>query len=107
MLQFLIGTNIPFMKYRRFAYMFSGAWVLATIIWLVIHGGPHYSVDFTGGTLLQIRTNQPVQADQVRHAVDAAGYHGFELQQMVGDAHNEFMIRLQTSSGQADPFPAI
>jgi preprotein translocase SecF subunit len=106
MLQFLIGTNFPFMKYRRFAYMFSGAWVLATIIWLVAHGGPRYSVDFTGGTLLQIRTSQAVQPDQVRHAVDAAGYRGSELQQVVGDEHNEFMIRLQASSGQ-DPFPAI
>jgi len=106
MLQFLIGTNFPFMKYRRFAYMFSGAWILATIIWLVMHGGPRYSVDFTGGTLLQIRTSQAVQPDQVRHALDEAGYRGSELQQVVGDEHNEFMIRLQAASGQ-DPFPAI
>jgi preprotein translocase SecF subunit len=106
MLQFLIGTHFPFMKYRRFAYMFSSAWVLATIIWLVMHGGPRYSVDFTGGTLLQVRTSQSVPADQVRHALDEAGYRGSELQQMVGEAHNEFMIRIKTTTGQ-DPFPAI
>jgi len=48
------------MQYRRFAYMFSGAFVLATVVWLVVHGGPKYSVDFTGGTLLQIRTSRVV-----------------------------------------------
>src|SRR6185503_11337629 len=106
MFQLLIGTNLPFMKYRRYAYLFSGAWVLATIVWLVIHGGPRYSVDFTGGTLLQVRTSQSVPTDEVRKAVDQAGFHGAELQQVVGEQQNEFMIRLQTSTGQ-DPFPPI
>ena len=49
MLQMLIGTNIPFMQYRRFAYLFSAVLLAASIGWLVIHGGPYLSVDFTGG----------------------------------------------------------
>ena len=45
----LIGTtNIAFMKYRRLAYVFSGALVVATIGWLVVHRGPRLSVDFAG-----------------------------------------------------------
>ena len=31
MLQMLIGTNLPFMQYRRFAYLFSAVLVVATI----------------------------------------------------------------------------
>jgi preprotein translocase SecF subunit len=98
MFQLLIGTDIPFMKYRRFAYMFSSAFVLATVIWLVVHGGPKYSVDFTGGTLLQIRTSQVVPADRVREALDGAGFHGVELQQMAGTSRDEYMLRLKTES---------
>src|SRR5437763_1981362 len=106
MLQMLIGTNIPFMRYRRFAYVFSGSIILATIVWLVVHGGPRYSVDFTGGELLQVRTSQVLAADQVREALDAAGMHGAELQQMAGESRNEFLIRLKVSQGR-DVFPLV
>jgi preprotein translocase SecF subunit len=106
-LQFLIGTNIPFMRYRRIAYMFSGTLILATAVWLVMHGGPRYSVDFTGGTLIQIRTpGHVLQADQVRQALDAGGFRGFELQQMAGANKDEFLLRLKEQGGQ-DPFPQI
>ncbi len=106
MFQLLIGTDIPFMKFRRFAYMFSSAFILATVIWLVVHGGPKYSVDFTGGTLLQIRSNQVVPADQVRHALDEAGFKGVELQQMTGENRNEYMLRMQTES-EHDLFTSV
>ena len=106
MLQLLVGTNIPFMKYRRFAYFLSGGLVLATAVWLVIHGGPRYSVDFTGGTLLQIRTSQVLPAEQVRAALDAGGFRGVELQQMAGEDRTEYLIRMRTA-GEGDPFPGI
>jgi len=107
MLQMLVNTNIPFMRYRRIAYMFSSAIVLATTIWLVVHGGPRYSVDFTGGNLLQIRLSQILPADQVRTALDAGGFHGVELQQMTGENRNEFLLRMKEEPGQRDLFGEI
>lgn len=105
MFQLLIGTDIPFMKYRRIAYMFSGAIILATIVWLVVHGGPRYSVDFTGGVLLEVRTSAPVSADEVRRALDAGGVRGVELQQ--GESPSTFLIREQVSGDIRDLFPAV
>jgi preprotein translocase SecF subunit len=105
MLQVLIGTNIPFMRYRRLAYGFSGALVLATAVWLLVNRGPLLSVDFSGGSVLQIRTSQVLPADGVREALDAAGLRGVELQQMTGQSRNEFLLRFK-SEGQ-DPFPTI
>ena len=107
MFQLLIGTNLPFMKYRRIPYLFSGALVVATIAWLVVNGGPRYSVDFTGGTLLQVRLGRVVPADQVRHALDAAGIRGVELQQMTGENKDEFMIRVQQTESQGDIFTRV
>jgi preprotein translocase SecF subunit len=102
MLQMLIGTSIPFMKYRRWAYLLSSALILATIVWLVVHGRPYYSVDFTGGTVLQIRTSQLLQADQVRKALDRAGFRGFELQQMTGqETQAEYLLRFRGEVGDA------
>ena len=106
MLQLLINTNIPFMRYRRIAYVFSGALIVATAVWLVVHGGPRYGVDFTGGTLLQVRVSRELPADDVRHAIDAAGFHGAELQQMTGQSRNEYLVRLKQGDGQ-DPYERI
>jgi preprotein translocase SecF subunit len=106
MFQLLIGTQIEFMRRRRIAYVLSGGLVLATAIWLVVHGGPHYSVDFTGGTLLQIRTSRIVPADQVRQALDGAGYHGVELQQMTGEHQDEYLLRVKTES-ERDLFAGV
>ena len=105
MIQILHDTNIHFMKYRRYFYGFSTAVVLATVAWLVIHGGPRYSVDFTGGTLLQIQTAKPIPADEVRKALDAAGFRGAELQSS-GNG-DEFLIRLRTQDSKQDPFAKI
>ena len=106
MFQLLIGTNIPFMRFRRIAYVFSGSLILATIVWLVVHGGPRYGVDFMGGTLLQIRTSRVLPADQVRKALDAAGFHGIELQQMAGENRDEYLLRMKGESAH-DPFDGI
>jgi preprotein translocase SecF subunit len=107
MLQLLIGTNFPFMRYRRWTYLFSGAMVLATIVWLIAHGGPRYSVDFTGGTLLQVRLSQPLPADQVRSALEAGGYRGAEIQQMTGTNANEYLMRFQTGASDKDLFTGV
>src|SRR5258706_3283968 len=88
------------MRYRRIAYFFSATLILATTVWLVVHGGPRYGVDFTGGTLLQIRTSQVLPADQVRGALDAGGFHGVQLQQMARGNRDEDLLRMQ---GQAPP----
>ena len=102
MFQLLIGTDIPFMRYRRFAYVFSGALLAVTLGWFFTKG-PRYSVDFTGGTLLQIRTSQTLHADRLRSALEAEGIQA-ELQQMTGESPNEYMLRFRT---QGDPVTQV
>jgi len=93
------------MQYRRFAYFFSGALLVASIGWLVIHGGPYLSVDFTGGAILQIRTSRVLPPDQVRQVLDGTGFRGVELQQMTGQNRDEFLMRFKAEA--QDPFPTI
>ena len=102
MLQLLVGTDIPFMRYRRYAYVFSSLVLAATLVWFFTKG-PRYSVDFTGGTLLQIRTNEVVHADRLRAALEAEGIQA-ELQQMTGENPNEYMLRFRT---QGDPVAQV
>lgn len=105
MLQILHGTNFPFMKYRRVAYAFSTLFVLATAAWLVVNKGPRESVDFKGGTVIQIRTAPALQPDDVRSALDAGGLHGVEIQQMTGAAQDEYLIRV--GMDKSDPYPIV
>ena len=105
MIQLLIGTKIPFMKYRRFAYMVSAVAVLATSGWLILNRGPKMGVDFSGGTLLEIGTTPPLPADKLRSALESGGLHGAELQQVTGSP-SEYIIRLR-SELQAEPFARV
>jgi len=102
MIQILHDTNFHFMKYRKYFYAFSLLVMLATTAWLIAHGGPHWSVDFTGGTLLQVQTAKVVPADHVRRALDEAGYRGAEIQAS-GDG-TEFLVRLRVQDKDKDPF---
>lgn len=54
-MRFLRNPNYKFMEIRKVAFIISGALILVSIISLVLHGGPSYSVDFRGGTFMEIR----------------------------------------------------
>jgi preprotein translocase SecF subunit len=43
------------MDVRKITYLLSGALILISIVSLIMHGGPLYSVDFRGGTFMEIR----------------------------------------------------
>jgi len=103
--QILHGVNVDWMRRRHLAFLFSGACVLISIISLIVHGGPRYGVDFTGGSLVEIMVTPPVHADQVRAAVDRAGYRGSEIQGL--SRPGQFLIRVEAQTGHQNPGPAI
>ncbi len=105
MLQILHGLNVDWMGRRKIAYMISGLSILASIISLWAHGGPRYGVDFTGGSLLEVRMTPPPEVDQVRSAVDKAGFHGAEIQKL--NSPGQFLIRLSLTEQRASPGPAV
>jgi len=106
-LQILTGTKISFMRFRRFTYPISGALILATAAWLIMNGGPLLSVDFTGGTLLQVRTSQILQVDALRSSLERAGLEGLEVQQMAGENNDEFLLRVKETGRQDDLYATV
>ena len=101
MLEILHGLNVDWMGKRHIAYWFSGICVLISIVSLVMHGGPRYGVDFTGGTLLEVAITPPPHVEKVRAAVDQAGFVGSEIQSLVKPG--QFLIRLGTREGVKEP----
>lgn len=106
MFQILHGLNVNWMGRRHLAYMFSGALVLISLVTLVVRGGPRYGIDFTGGTLLEVRLRPVQRPDAVRSAVEAAGFQGAEIQQRL-DRPEEFLIRIGQSRTGVDPGPSV
>lgn len=104
MLQLIGDTNFPFMKFRRITYAVSAVLLLATIGWLVVHQGPRMSVDFSGGTLLEIRPSQPIPVDAVRATLQASGFERAEIQQI--GAEGDLLIRFP-SQEREDAFALI
>ncbi len=68
-MELLTGTNVNFIGKRKIAIAGSLIVILAGIISLVVHGGPRYGIDFSGGTLLTLHFSKEVPADQIRNAL--------------------------------------
>ncbi len=77
--------------------MFSGALILVGIGSFVLHGGPNYGVDFTGGTLIQVEFAQETSVGELRGILSSAGMENAQIQQFGGS--NEFLIRTQDFEG--------
>ena len=98
MLRFFKETHFPFISWRRYAYAVSLAILVPGLVSLVVKGGPRYGVDFTGGTLVQLRFEREVPLDRLRDELDELGLESFQLQRF-GD-RREVVIRAQGEVGR-------
>jgi len=87
--------KLPFIPNRHKAYIFSIVITVVALASVLIHGGLNLGVDFTGGTLLQVHFQDPVNTDQVRAALSGAGFSAAEIQKVkdTGNIKNAFLIR--------------
>jgi preprotein translocase SecF subunit len=95
MLQVLVGSRIPFMKYRRYAYIFSSLIILAGVISVATKGGFRLGVDFAGGILVEYRFDRALETDHLRRALADGGWRDAEIQASEGG--QSFLIRIPTS----------
>ena len=94
MTRFFANANYDFIGLRKFAYGLTAAIIIPGLIWILI-GGLNYSIEFTGGTLLQVHTVQPSSAGAIRSALDRGGLRNAEIQQF-GSAQ-DFVVRVRLS----------
>ena len=89
-------TKIAFMRVSRFGFIVSGILCAASIL-LFIFVGLNVGVDFKGGTVLTIRTEQPANIDSLRTTIDGLGLGQAELQEF--GSPNDVLIRIGTQDG--------
>jgi preprotein translocase SecF subunit len=97
------GANYPFLKFRKWGYGLSIALTLLTLVSILAHGGLRYSIDFTGGTLVQLDFERPVEPQTLRAILARMpGLESSEVQRF-GDP-SDAVIRAQVPSGEEEVF---
>lgn len=92
-MQILGKSNFNFIKWRWHAIAFSAAIILVGVGQIIAQGGPKLGVDFSGGTAMVLKFQQPVTEDAVRQAL--ASMPGDKTVQRYGvEADNAILIRL-------------
>ncbi len=89
-------TNIDFMKYRKAAYVLSIAMVILSVACIMIKGF-NYGIDFSGGILIELKSENKIDMEQVRKQLAEVALDEVNLQS-IGDSGTEMMIRAQTKS---------
>ena len=93
---FKIRKDIPFMKNALIFNAISLATFVLAVFFLFSRG-LHLSVEFTGGTVMEVSYSQPADLNQVRGVVSSLGYTDVQVQNF-GTAR-DVMIRLPAQKG--------
>ena len=84
MIEFFKEPNIDWMGKAKYFYALSAILLIAGWISIFAKGGLYYSIDFKGGTNVDVRFAQPPNMDQLRTALAAKGLGNSEIQ-TIGD----------------------
>ena len=93
---FRIRRDIPFMRYALIFNVISVLTFVVAVGALAVRG-LHLGVDFTGGTVMELRYEQPPNLDQIREAVGRLGFTDAAVQNF-GTAQ-DVLIRLPVKEG--------
>ncbi len=94
---FRIRRTIPFMRHALVLNIISLVTFLAAVFFIITRGF-HLSIEFTGGTVMEVNYAQTAQLENVRGVVSKLGYTDFQVQNF-GTSH-DVMIRLPLQEGQ-------
>ncbi len=96
-MRFFGKTHLDFVSRRRTAFLLSALVMAAGLISLVVKGGPDLSIDFEGGIVLQLKFQERPATEEIRDALDEAGYPNCEIQTF--RTGNEVLIRAPIIEG--------
>ncbi len=98
----LIPNNLSLNFIGKFKYFITFSMVtLALIIVGLWTHGLNYGIDFTGGTVMRIKFNQPHSAESVRKVMEELG-EGDASVVGLGDAGQEFMITSRVAKDEKE-----
>jgi preprotein translocase subunit SecF len=95
---FKIRKDIPFMRHALAFNVISLITFLLAVFFLATRG-LHYSVEFTGGTVIELAYDHPAEIQKVRGALEQAGYADTSVQNF--GSSRDVLIRMPLKQGQS------
>ena len=94
---FKIQKDIPFMK-NALAFNLVSFITFVAAVFFLFSRGLHLSVEFTGGTLMEVAYTQPVDVNQVRDTIGKLGLTDVQVQNF--GSTRDVLIRMPALRGQ-------
>ncbi|MFO1361758.1 MAG: protein translocase subunit SecF [Burkholderiales bacterium] len=94
---FKIRRDIPFMRYALYFNIISFVTFLLAVFFLATKG-LHFSIEFTGGTVMEVSYDHPAEIDRVRAALEKAGHTDTQVQTF--GSSRDVLIRMPLKAGQ-------
>lgn len=88
---FRIKKDIPFMRHALVFNVISALTFVAAVFFL-FYKGLHLSIEFTGGTVIEVTYSKPAELENIRKTIEGLGYTDTQVQSF-GTAQ-DVMIRL-------------
>src|SRR5262245_42723315 len=94
---FKIRRTIPFMRHALVFNIISLVTFLAAVFFLA-HKGLNFSIEFTGGSLIEVGYAHPAEVDKIRQTLEQAGYKA-EVQNF--GSSRDVLIRMHLEKNQS------
>ncbi len=106
MMELIKDTKIDFIGLRKTAFIISAILVLIGILSFVMIslGKANLSIDFTGGTNVQVRFSDRVDIGDVRKALESGGISDVQIQEVSGT--RDFFIKTKLSDTEKESVSA-
>jgi preprotein translocase subunit SecF len=95
---FKIRRDIPFMRYALYFNIVSLVTFLLAVFFLATKG-LHFSIEFTGGTVMEVSYDHPAEIDRIRGTLEKAGYADTQVQNF--GSSRDVLIRMPLKQGQS------
>jgi len=91
-LELLRNTNFDFISKYRTGFIFSAVVIVIGVVFLVIHQGPNFGIDFRGGVKIQAKFNRVVTEAELQSKLAEIGYERAAIQ--IDESRNEASISM-------------
>jgi preprotein translocase subunit SecF len=93
---FRISKDIPFMRYAKVMNIISFV-TFALAVFFIVTRGLHLSIEFTGGTVMEVEYAQAADINRTRATVEAMGFGEVQVQKF--GTSRDVLIRLPVRQG--------
>ena len=94
---FKIRRDIPFMRHALTFNLISLLTFLLAVGFLAVRG-LNFSIEFTGGTVLEVSYEHPADIEPIRNTLEKKGYNDFSVQNF--GSSRDILIRMPLKPGQ-------